>query len=371
MMNGTSHQQKISVARVVSLVVPVCVFLLALFLLVPSADSPVFQIFVQRLGVWGPLALMGYIVLSQVLAPLAGAPAVAFGIAVFGLIPTLGYLYLANLVSATVNFLISRWLGRPWVERLVGRELMHRVDQFVQDAGTEVLVVGRLFGLSFFEFLSYAAGLTTMSFRRYFFVTAVCTLFPLVVLGVAVSQFSLQPQETIVLWLGGLALMGFGAMALLSWRLARKKRRCTTEDQLPELAQEVFALMPQGGVLLLNGELGAGKTTFVRNLVQVLGGEDGVTSPTFSLMQLYEVAHEEVQLVVHIDLYRLDSAEAILELGLEEYCVPGNLLCIEWAERLTEYLPDFLEHLHSDMRRISLNFSHVQGNPEQRVVIVD
>lgn len=90
-------------------------------------------------------------------------------------------------------------------------------------------------------------------------------------------------------------------------------------------------------VVCLFGELGAGKTTFVKGLVESATQLNGsiVQSPTFTYLNIYE----GVQTVYHFDLYRLQSADDFLKMGFDEYFEAGGICCIEWSERLGNYLP--------------------------------
>ena len=92
------------------------------------------------------------------------------------------------------------------------------------------------------------------------------------------------------------------------------------------------ASLQPGAVLLLSGDLGAGKTAFVRGLAQGLGIDPGdVTSPTFTLVHEYRAGRLPL---VHVDLYRLEKAD-LDELGMDSELAERGVLAIEWAERLT------------------------------------
>jgi tRNA threonylcarbamoyl adenosine modification protein YjeE len=91
-----------------------------------------------------------------------------------------------------------------------------------------------------------------------------------------------------------------------------------------------------GDTFLLRGDLGTGKTTFAQYFLKSLGCEEEVTSPTFSLLQLYELPE---LLVVHMDLYRLENPQDIEELGVHELFYEAICL-IEWPDRLGDNLPE-------------------------------
>ena len=102
-----------------------------------------------------------------------------------------------------------------------------------------------------------------------------------------------------------------------------------SEEETARVAADLARGLNPGAVVLLYGQLGAGKTAFVRGFVRGRGlGANEVTSPTFTLMQEYGGGA-----VHHVDLYRLESTE-VEDLGLEELPEGGGLLCIEWADRL-------------------------------------
>ena len=112
-----------------------------------------------------------------------------------------------------------------------------------------------------------------------------------------------------------------------------------SEAETVEIARRLAGRLSPSAVILLFGELGAGKTAFVRGLVAGVGGaEDDVSSPTFALIQEYRGPRS----VHHVDLYRLSSAETD-ELGLDELRATRGLVAIEWADRLSEPIPGAIE----------------------------
>ncbi len=119
-----------------------------------------------------------------------------------------------------------------------------------------------------------------------------------------------------------------------------KMHHCQTEEETIALAQRMARTLT--GVVTLNGTLGAGKSTFARAVIQSLtSAEEDVPSPTFTLVQNYEARDSETshRQIYHLDLYRLEDAEEIFELGWDDMQVENSLIMIEWAERIEDLLP--------------------------------
>ena len=110
------------------------------------------------------------------------------------------------------------------------------------------------------------------------------------------------------------------------------------EKETTQLAKEFAECCPKNKrlIIFLNGELGAGKTFFVRALVKSLGYPGLVKSPTYTLMETYEIADYTIY---HLDLYRLQSANEILDMGLYDEFEHAAIWLIEWPERAVNFLP--------------------------------
>lgn len=114
---------------------------------------------------------------------------------------------------------------------------------------------------------------------------------------------------------------------------------CRSLPETQDLARAIADNAQLGDVFALTGELGSGKTTIVQTALAELGVKDRVLSPTFVLMREYLSPRFQKQ-VFHLDLYRLESAEEVLDLGLMEIIDSGQaIVFIEWPELIKDYLP--------------------------------
>ena len=108
-------------------------------------------------------------------------------------------------------------------------------------------------------------------------------------------------------------------------------------DEIPAAAARLLKIFRDSKVFAFYGEMGVGKTTFIKALCNTLKVKDLVSSPSFGL--LYEYRREDDQTVYHIDFYRIEKTEEILDLGYEDYFFSGNYCFIEWPEMAKELLP--------------------------------
>lgn len=108
-------------------------------------------------------------------------------------------------------------------------------------------------------------------------------------------------------------------------------------EALPQAAHDFIAAMGDNTVFAFRGEMGAGKTTFIKAVCDVLGVEDEVNSPTFAIVNEYRSATAE--LIYHFDCYRIKELEEALDFGFEDYMESGALCFIEWPENVEELLP--------------------------------
>ena len=115
----------------------------------------------------------------------------------------------------------------------------------------------------------------------------------------------------------------------------------SSAEETEALAAELAVALPPDTTLALHGDLGVGKTTFVRGLARGMGITDSVTSPTFSIYTLYRGKRT----LVHLDAYRLETAQEIDDHLLEDFLTSPYCLAIEWPEKIASWVPDNALHL--------------------------
>ncbi|MBO6574528.1 MAG: tRNA (adenosine(37)-N6)-threonylcarbamoyltransferase complex ATPase subunit type 1 TsaE [Rhodothermales bacterium] len=128
-------------------------------------------------------------------------------------------------------------------------------------------------------------------------------------------------------------------------------------ERTRQIGADFAARLEPGSVVALQGDLGAGKTEFVRGMVSALGGDAAsVSSPTFTIAQEYLV---DDGVVIHVDAYRVEDPREFVEMGMEEYLDTAHLVAVEWPDRMAGMLPPdavavHIEHQGGGKRSITL-----------------
>lgn len=112
----------------------------------------------------------------------------------------------------------------------------------------------------------------------------------------------------------------------------------TSQDELPQVAEAVVEALGRRTVVAFRGEMGAGKTTLIREIAALLGATDTVTSPTFALVNQYKGTGN--RRIHHFDFYRIDDIREAYDFGYEEYFFSGDLCLVEWPEKIEPLLPE-------------------------------
>ena len=127
-------------------------------------------------------------------------------------------------------------------------------------------------------------------------------------------------------------------------------------------AREILAMGPKkrAVVLALQGDLGAGKTTFLQGFAKGLGMKEVVNSPTFVILKRFTIKKNNFKNFYHIDCYRLENPQEILDLGFKEIIAnPQNIVAIEWPEKIAEILPK---------HNIKIAFKHLEENKREILI---
>ena len=115
------------------------------------------------------------------------------------------------------------------------------------------------------------------------------------------------------------------------------KYLCRSEAETEALGARLAAVLSPGDVVAYRGGLGMGKTAFTRGLARGLGYSGRVTSPTFTIVNEYEGGRLPL---FHFDMYRLEDADSLFDIGWEDYLDRGGVCAVEWSERVEEALPE-------------------------------
>jgi tRNA threonylcarbamoyladenosine biosynthesis protein TsaE len=119
--------------------------------------------------------------------------------------------------------------------------------------------------------------------------------------------------------------------------LSLNKTYLFSEHEIAIVAKSILEAIPKPSIILLEGQMGAGKTTLIKQLCEALGVEDGVSSPTYAIVNDYQGKEFRV---FHFDLYRLKDDMELLDLGFEEYLYQNAYVFIEWPQLAMPFLPN-------------------------------
>ena len=136
--------------------------------------------------------------------------------------------------------------------------------------------------------------------------------------------------------------------------------RTATADDTRGVGSAIAPLLRIGDVLVLTGELGAGKTTLVRGIASGLGAAEHVASPTFTLVREYVTGRVPV---AHVDVFRLDRVQDVVDLALDELEGGACVLIVEWGDAIEELLPD-------DRLRVELTTEDPAGQNDARRIAI-
>jgi tRNA threonylcarbamoyladenosine biosynthesis protein TsaE len=108
-------------------------------------------------------------------------------------------------------------------------------------------------------------------------------------------------------------------------------------EDIDSAAEEIISQSGGTKVFLFHGEMGAGKTTLIKAICKVLGSDENISSPTFSIVNEYHIPKGKIY---HFDFYRLKNQAEAMDMGCEEYFYSGEYCFIEWPEKIPDLLPD-------------------------------
>jgi tRNA threonylcarbamoyladenosine biosynthesis protein TsaE len=125
-------------------------------------------------------------------------------------------------------------------------------------------------------------------------------------------------------------------------------------EQNAEIARQILAAFPDERIFAFYGEMGAGKTTFIKDFCRVLGVNGNTSSPTFALVNDYR--SDSGKSIYHFDMYRIEDPSEAIRIGFEEYLESGNYCFIEWPEKIQNLLPPSFVQIR------------IQATPEHRII---
>ncbi|MBR4057567.1 MAG: tRNA (adenosine(37)-N6)-threonylcarbamoyltransferase complex ATPase subunit type 1 TsaE [Oscillospiraceae bacterium] len=142
--------------------------------------------------------------------------------------------------------------------------------------------------------------------------------------------------------------------------------RSSSEAETERIGENLARALPDGSVVALYGDLGAGKTAFVRGMARALGIEARVSSPTFTIVNEYAGGGREL---LHFDMYRLGGAEELFDIGWDDYLARGAVCAVEWSENVEDAFDGSevrvtLRKLSDTLREIEITFDSEEDSGE-------
>lgn len=161
------HKQK----RLIPLIVTILLFGI-IYLIGKSIPEESIRQLINKAGPMGPVVFILFMLLTYIFAPLSGTPVLFVGFYAFGK-NVIFFASIAAFIASITNFWIARIWGRSIIEKLIGKDEIHKVDKFTQNYGLLALFISRIFLKGYHDIISYAAGLTSIKFSRYLIISTI------------------------------------------------------------------------------------------------------------------------------------------------------------------------------------------------------
>ncbi|NIT04012.1 hypothetical protein GTO10_03740 [Candidatus Saccharibacteria bacterium] len=210
------------------LVTGAILLILALYYLqrnIISLNIEEIKAFVNSFGILGPLVLTALITLTIVISPIASLPFWFVSLALFGYLVTFLIIFAAHCFGSAINFKIAQKWGRPIVAKLVGKKGIEQIDEVTKIIGLKMLFIARLFGGASADYVSYAAGLTSMEFKPYLIISVFAAI-PMIFLNVYFLDriLTINPLLIAVLAPLGYVLALVFPLVVYKWPKKRKEK---------------------------------------------------------------------------------------------------------------------------------------------------
>lgn len=198
------------------------IIFLVLFFLSRQIPEAEIRNFIERAGIFGPIVWIFLAIIIYVIAPLTGTPLLLVGFYAFGKITVL-YILIVGVIGATINFYIAKRWGRRVVKRFVGEHAMDKIDKLSRQHGKFALFLLRVFQPNLHEFVSYAAGLTSMSYKTYMTITLLAFV-PIVLMWLIVANLFDDPFKFTAITIG-ISFVLSGVFIVGYWIYQKLKRK--------------------------------------------------------------------------------------------------------------------------------------------------